>query len=59
MDLVEPFEPENSYLVHKLRDTHREIGGEDDIMPPPSRDPLTEAQILTVEEWIAQGAPRD
>jgi mono/diheme cytochrome c family protein len=58
MDVVEPFEPESSYLVYKLRGTAGMIGG--NASPMPIGDLLlTEAEIQAVEAWIRNGAPND
>ncbi len=59
MPLVTPSAPEESYLVHKLRGTHLDVGGEDDAMPPGNREPLSEEEIQLVEEWILAGARKD
>ncbi len=59
MPLVSPSAPEESYLVHKLRGTHLEVGGEDDAMPPGNRESLNEEEIQLVEEWILAGALKD
>jgi hypothetical protein len=51
MNLVEPFEPANSYLVVKLRGTGS---------PMPIGDAaLDESEIQAIEAWIANGAPND
>jgi hypothetical protein len=52
---VEPFSPETSFLVIKLRAPGP---GEGSLMP---RDagPLSEAQIRQIEDWIRNGALRD
>jgi hypothetical protein len=60
LDLVEPGQPERSYLVNKLRGTHSSVGGLGNTMPPPAAGaPLTEEEILFIEAWIRSGAPRD
>ena len=53
--LVEPGEPELSYLWHKLAGTHLEVGGEGERMPK-GGEPLTVAQIDLVRAWIELGA---
>jgi hypothetical protein len=54
--LVIPGDPENSFLVKKLRG---ELGP-DDGDPMPLRNPsLSEAQIQAIETWIAGGANPD
>ena len=58
MNLVEPFEPEKSYLVLKLRGTAGEVGGV--ASPMPIGDAvLDESEIQAIEAWIANGAPND
>ena len=52
---VEPGEPEQSYVYHKLVGSHLEAGGEGLQMPFAS-PPLNEAQIDLVKRWIAEGA---
>lgn len=56
MKRVAPGDTGNSYLVHKLRGTHIDIGGpvDSDSMPPLA--PLAEADIQTIEAWIVGGA---
>lgn len=51
---VEPGVPEESYLWHKLRGTHLDVGGSGEIMPPTGS--LEETTIQLIEDWIAQGA---
>lgn len=53
LKLVAPGDPARSYLVLKLR----RQGSPATDMPP--GDPLTEAEILSIEAWIANGAPND
>jgi hypothetical protein len=55
MDRVEPGEPDQSYLVHKIEDTHLDVGGMGFAMPNFS-DLLGEEEIDMVREWIEQGA---
>jgi len=52
---VEPGDPEQSYLYHKLVGSHLEAGGEGLQMPFAS-PPLNETQIDLVKRWIAEGA---
>ena len=49
MDIVEPGEPDQSWLMVRLR-------GEEGRGTMPS-EPLTSAEIAAVEAWIANGAP--
>lgn len=58
MSLVQPFEPESSYLVLKLRGTAGDVGGVASPMPIGDAA-LDEADIQAIEAWIANGAPND
>ena len=53
LDLVEPGDAENSYLIHKLEDRPGIVR---DRMPP-TGDPLTAAEIEAIRDWINAGAP--
>ena len=58
MNLVEPFDPANSYLVLKLRDVAGTVGSVG--TPMPIGDALLdESEIQAIEAWIANGAPND
>ncbi len=57
MDRIEPNDPANSYLLHKLKGTQGTVSGSGTQMPQ-GRPPLTTAQISTIETWISQGAPQ-
>ena len=52
LDLVEPGDAENSYLVHKIEGRP---GIARDPMPPRG-DPLTEEEIAAIRDWINAGA---
>lgn len=52
LDLVEPGDAENSYLIHKLEGRP---GIVQDRMPP-SGDPLTAEEIGAIRDWINAGA---
>jgi hypothetical protein len=54
MPLVDPGEPETSYLWHKLSDTHEEVGGWGESMPYEMSLPPDE--LAFVRAWIAGGA---
>ncbi|PRP94729.1 hypothetical protein ENSA5_40520 [Enhygromyxa salina] len=54
---VAPGDVENSYLVHKLRGTHADVGGPSDTDPMPPLQPLSASDQQTIEAWIAGGAP--
>lgn len=53
--LVGPFDPESSYLFHKIRGTQASVGGSGAQMPPIG-DPLSTAEQEKVRLWIQQGA---
>jgi hypothetical protein len=52
---VIPFDPENSYLVHKL-EGRADISGRR--MPNNGPPYLTDGQILVIRRWIEIGAPQ-
>jgi uncharacterized protein YjdB len=55
IDLVEPGQPQNSMLYHKIALCDATcISGER--MPPPPRQHLSGAEIGVIQEWIAAGA---
>lgn len=51
---VEPGDVGQSYLIHKLRGTQGPVGAGEQM---PLGGMLTEDQIGTIEDWIADGAP--
>jgi hypothetical protein len=53
---VAPGDPEASYLVHKLRGTHLEVGGEGTRMPQGGAG-VAEQLLDRVVRWIEAGAP--
>lgn len=56
MSLIEPFQPNQSYLYRKITNTHLEVeGGEGD--PMPSETLLDEDTLLLIEGWILNGSP--
>ncbi|HET8539113.1 MAG TPA: OmcA/MtrC family decaheme c-type cytochrome [Anaeromyxobacter sp.] len=58
LDLVEPFEPANSYFLVKIRGEGASVGGI--ATPMPTGDAALDAgEIAAVEGWIANGAPND
>ena len=62
MFLVTPGSLEDSYLWHKLRNTHTDVGGSGLGMPTAlfgDYEPLPEADIVTIETWILEGAYGD
>jgi hypothetical protein len=54
LDFVEPGDPTKSYIIHKLNNTQRTVGGSGVRMPFGGR--LTAARIQLIEKWITQGA---
>jgi hypothetical protein len=54
MRRVEPGDPDRSYLYHKITGTQADVGGSGDPMPKGGR--LSDAEIQTIRDWIAQGA---
>lgn len=59
LNRVEAGDPDSSYLLHKVRGTHEEVGGDGDPMPPGSRAPLSGDQVQALEDWILDGAAKD
>ncbi len=55
LDLVEPGDAENSYLIHKLEGRVGIVGGP----MPLSGDPLTAEEIAVIRDWIDAGAPNE
>lgn len=55
--LVEPGDPERSYLVLKLRGSAGLAGGTGTIMPPDA--PLDASEQAAIEGWISSGAQDD
>ena len=58
MPWITPGEPEESYLLRKLNDTFREVGGFGTLMPLANM-PLPDEEIELVEAWILAGAPAE
>jgi hypothetical protein len=56
MKRVTPGDIEGSYLVHKLRGTHVDVGAPVDTNPMPPLAPLADADIAQIEAWILGGA---
>lgn len=56
--LVSSSRPDDSYLLHKIRGTHLDVGGEGSRMPH-GQEPLSQEVISLVEMWIEQGAERN
>lgn len=55
MHLVEPFSPQESYLMLKLRGRAGDAGGRPTQMPL-NRSPLSEDELERIASWIAEGA---
>lgn len=53
---VRPFQPDSSYLVHKIQGTQADVGGSGGQMPLGAM-PLSQQQIALIRAWIAAGAP--
>ncbi len=56
MDRIEPGDPEASYLLLKVQDRHRSVGGDGARMPP-TGFALTPTRIALIRDWIEDGAP--
>lgn len=60
MARVTPGDPAKSYLIHKLKGTQLEAGGNGNAMPmydPPK--PFPKEQLDLVERWIREGAQKN
>ena len=55
MNRVTPNQPDNSYLVHKVQDTHVDVGGSGGRMPL-NRSPLSQSDIDLIRAWMQAGA---
>lgn len=55
---VAPGSPDKSYLLNKLKGTQSQVGGAGQQMPFGGL-PLPQAQIDSIQQWIAQGAPNN
>lgn len=54
MDRIEPGDPDDSYLINKLQNTHVSVGGSGSVMPPSGA--LPQAQINLMRTWVSEGA---
>ena len=54
MPFIAAGDPDNSYLLHKMKGTAGDVGGVESMMPPTGA--LSDADIQIVEDWIAAGA---
>ena len=52
---VNPGDPENSYIIHKLEGR----AGISGVRMPLNGTPLTDGQILVIKRWIELGAPNN
>lgn len=52
---VNPGDPENSYIVHKLEGRAGIVG----VRMPLTGTPLTDGQMLVIKRWIELGAPNN
>ncbi len=55
MDRIEPGQPNQSYLVHKIQGTQGTVGGSG-VRMPFGGAPLSQANIDIIRAWIADGA---
>ena len=58
LDRVDPGDSENSYIIHKLRGTHSEVGGSGERMPQ-GGPYLDDATIDAIAGWIDAGASEE
>jgi hypothetical protein len=58
MNRIKPNDPQNSYLLHKIKGTQGTIGGSGSQMPL-NRSPLLATDIKTIEDWVNAGAPNN
>ncbi len=56
LPLIAAGDPDQSYLLHKMRGTHGVVGGMGTEMPPPGLESVPEARIQLIADWIAAGA---
>lgn len=55
MSRVASGDSEMSYLIHKIQGSHLAVGGSGDRMPAED-EPLDDATILAIRQWIDDGA---
>jgi len=58
MPLVDPCNPDHSYVILKLRGTAATAGGVATRMPL-NAQPLSDDDLAAIESWIAAGAAHD
>jgi hypothetical protein len=56
MDRVEPGQPDQSFLVHKIQGTQGPLGSNMGARMPLNANPLSQTQIDLIRSWITQGA---
>ncbi len=56
MPLVDPGEPDNSYLIAKMRGQQLTVAGGEGL-PMPPHGLLDDSLVSVVETWISEGAP--
>lgn len=59
MDRVEPGQPEQSFLVHKIQGTQGPLGSNMGERMPFGGDKLPQSTIDLIRAWITQGAPNN
>jgi hypothetical protein len=55
LDRIEPGDPDNSYLIHKVQGTQASVGGSGQRMPR-GGTPLSQETIDRIRLWVTQGA---
>lgn len=55
---IRPKSIADSYLIHKVRGTSMDVGGNASRMPL-MQTPLEDTEILMIEQWILRGALND
>ncbi len=55
---VAPGEPDRSYLIHKIRGTHLEVGGLGERMPF-GAPPVTDDEVGLIAAWIKDCSPNN
>lgn len=58
LNRIEPYKPEQSYLLHKIRGSHLGVGGQGERMPYMA-PPLSDEQTQLITHWILNGAPNN
>jgi hypothetical protein len=58
MQRIRASQPDQSYLIHKLQNTHRTVGGSGERMPL-GQAALPQSSIDRIRTWVTNGAPRN